>query len=108
MVKQMVEKDSEFFFTAEPVSKQVTKEEFEEFIKSYPRPLRIDVCGIYDPPLISYNDFALANRWPYSIVAHTYVYDDDPDDHCYAPPEQREYNIVENYDELFKSKKRAI
>ena len=31
---------------------------------------------------ISYNDFDLANRWPYSIVANTWAYDDNPDDHC--------------------------
>ncbi|HHX31083.1 MAG TPA: hypothetical protein GX712_00640 [Bacteroidales bacterium] len=24
------------------------------------------------------NDFELANRWPYSVVAHTWAYSDDP------------------------------
>lgn len=52
--------------------KNVTKEEFEAFIKAfikaYPHPLRLDVAMMYEPPLLTYNDFALGN-WPESIVA---------------------------------------
>lgn len=92
------------FYTAEPKEKQVSKAEFIEFLKNYPRKLERDVCGICDPPSITYNDFELANRWPYSVVARTFAYDDEPDGYFYEPEESRTYKIVENHEELFKSK----
>ena len=92
------------FYTAEEQIKEVSKREFLDFIKSYPRPLERDICGISDPPLISYNDFELANRWPYSVVASTYAYDNDPSGYFYKPEDKREYRIVANYEELFDSK----
>ena len=94
----------EKFYTAEPIEKEVTKEEFEEFVNNYPRNLTRDWCGICDPPLISYNDFELANRWPHSVVARTWAYSDDPDDIWYEPEENRSYYIVVNHEELFNSK----
>ena len=48
--------------------KQVTKEEFNNFIKSYPANLAFDTTGICDPPLSSYNDFSRGN-WPDSMDA---------------------------------------
>lgn len=92
------------FYTAEPKEKQVSKAEFIEFLKNYPRKLDRDVCGICDPPSITYNDFVLANRWPHSVVARTFAYDDNPDEYFYEPEESRIYKIVENHEELFKSK----
>ena len=93
------------FYTVEPIMKRVTKEEYIEFINKYPRPLTGDCCGIYEPPIITYNDFELANRWPYSIVARTWYYSDNPDDYpYYTPEEEREYYIMENYEEVFNSK----
>ena len=92
------------FYTAEPKEKRVSKSEFVEFLKNYPRKLDRDVCGICDPPSITYNDFALANRWPYSVVASTFAYDDNPDGYYYEPDEERIYRVVENFDELFESK----
>ena len=94
----------EYFYTAEPITKKVTKEEFMEFIKNYPRKLKRDVCGISDPPAVSYNDFELANRWPDSIVASTFLYDDNPDDYFYEPKAKRTYRVVINHEELFESK----
>mgnify|MGYP007092383460 CR=1 FL=1 len=94
----------EYFYTAKPITKNVTKEEFKEFIKNYPRKLEKDVCGISDPPAVSYNDFELANRWPYSIVASTFLYDENPDDYFYEPEDKRTYRIVVNHEELFESK----
>ena len=94
----------EYFYTAEPITKKVTKEEFMEFIKNYPRKLKRDVCGISDPPAVSYNDFELANRWPYSIVASTFLYDDNPDGYFYEPEDKRMYSVVINHEELFASK----
>jgi len=92
------------YYTAETKMKSVSKEEFDAFIKNYPRPLCVDVTGISDPPAISYNDFALADRWPYSIVASTFAYDNDPVGYYYVPPEKRRYRIMENCEEVFASK----
>ena len=50
------------FYTAEPIEKDVTKEEFYKFVKNYPRKLEYNCCGIPELPAISYNDFELANR----------------------------------------------
>ena len=94
----------EFFYTVKPVTKIVTEEQFFEFVNHYPRKLSVDVTGISEPPLVTYNDFELANRWPYSIVAQYYYYSDDPDDYLYAPEEERYYMIMENYEEVFNSK----
>lgn len=69
----------EYFHTVEPIKKKVSKEEFQTFLDNYPRKLTYDWTGIFEPPAISYNDFELANRWPYSVVAHTWAYSDDPD-----------------------------
>lgn len=94
----------EVFYTSEPVMKSVSKDEFVEFIKDYPRRLVRDVFGACDPPAVSYNDFTLANRWPHSVVASTFLYDDDPDGYYYEPEEKREYRIMSNYAECFASK----
>ena len=48
--------------------KHVTKDEFYEFVNSYPTKLDFDTTGIYDPPLSSYNDFT-RGVWPDSMVA---------------------------------------
>lgn len=96
--------DREYFYTVEPITRHVSKSEFLEFINNYPRKLEGDVCGICDPPMITYNDFELANRWPYSIVASTWLYDDEPGQYFYVPEEKRDYQIMENYTECFDSK----
>ena len=101
---QKAKKEREKWFKIEPIFKKVSKEEFEDFIKTYPRKLERDVYGISDPPSISYNDFELANRWPWSIVASTMGYSDDPSDYWYAPEEERHYTILENYKELFEAR----
>ena len=92
------------YYSISPIKKKVTKEEFNEFLNKYPRRLACDVCGISEPPAISYNDFKLADRWPYSIVANTWAYDDDPNGYFYEPEEKRDYYIVENYEEVFNSR----
>jgi hypothetical protein len=48
--------------------KQVSKEEFQEFLAKYPRKLEHDCSGIPEPPVDTYNDFSLG-VWPESIVA---------------------------------------
>jgi hypothetical protein len=47
---------------------KVTKEEFENFLKSYPRQLTRDVYRVSTPEQIQYNDFTLG-VWPVSVVA---------------------------------------
>lgn len=91
-----------FFYTKEPVFKEVTKEEFDEFVANYPRHLEANSFAAYTPPLLTYNDFYLADRWPYSVVARTLEYDEDP--YCYHPEGERIYEIMENYKEVFASK----
>lgn len=93
--------DYTFYYTVEPKFESVTKEKFEEFIKQYPRHLERDCCGIYEPPLITYNDFELADRWPHSVVAHTFLYDVTP---YHYSEDERVYKIMINYQEVFQSK----
>lgn len=99
-----MDKDREFFYTVKPVMKEVSKQEFIDFLNKYPRKLIRDAFGACTPPFVTFNDFELANRWPYSIVASTYLYDDNPEDYFYEPEEERVYNILENYEEVFNSK----
>ena len=79
------------FYTVEMKMKSVSQEEFRKFLENYPRSLEADVCGWAEPITVTYNDFELANRWPYSIVATS----------C---RETATYKIAENIDEVFKSK----
>ena len=51
--------------------KQVTKEDFYNFIDSHPTKLGFDTTGICEPPISSYNDFSRGN-WPDSMVAKVY------------------------------------
>jgi hypothetical protein len=91
-------------YTKKPIFKRVTKQEFEEFLNLYPRALEKHGSAICEPPNISYNDFELANRWPYSIVANTFLYSDDENSYYYEPPEEKKYYILINYKKVFDSK----
>lgn len=97
-------KPRDYFYTTEPEMKQVSKVEFINFINNYPRKLTRDCFAVSEPPSITYNDFDLANRWPYSVVASTWAYDDEPGAYFYVPEEEREYRIMANYEECFNSK----
>lgn len=86
----------EKFYTAEPVMKDVTKEEFDAFLEAYPRKLFFDAYAVCEPPFCSYNDFQLANRWPYSVVAeYSAAWRDDP---------AGKWRVMVNYEEVFASK----
>lgn len=87
--------------TIEKQYKQVTKQEFDKFIASYPRHLERDVCGICDFPAISYNDWEIG-WWSRSVVASTMMYSDDPKNLYYEPEDKRVYQIVTNYEDLRK------
>lgn len=97
-------KDYTFFYTVKPIYKTVNKEECIKFIQNYPRPLEYDAFGAYEPPLITYNDFELANRWPHSIVVEHIAYDDNPSSYYYKPVEEQKFEIMINYEEVFASK----
>lgn len=86
---------------AKPQCKEVTKQEFIDFCNSYPWALARDVCGISDPPAVSYNDFEIG-WWPLSVIASTHEYDDNPEDYFYAPEEERFYSIVINHEALYE------
>ena len=75
--------------------KQVTKEEFIDFIKNYPKKLETDIYAISELPLITYNDFSIADKWPDSVVASTFAYGNNPDDYYYVPENERVYKIAE-------------
>ena len=68
--------------TIERRFKDVTKQEFDEFIASYPRHLERDVCGICEPPAVSYNDWEIG-WWSRSVVANTMLYSDNPKNSYY-------------------------
>ena len=87
--------------TIEKQFKDVTKQEFDEFIASYPRHLERDVCGIYEPPIVSYNDLEIG-WWSRSVIANTMLYSDNPKNSYYEPEDKRVYRIVTNYEDLHK------
>lgn len=96
-------KKERFYYGVSPVMKNVTKEEFQEYIRNYPRKLDRDVFGACEPPSVTYNDFELADRWPYSVVASTFLYDNKPGSYYYEPEEKRTYKIMINVEEVFAS-----
>lgn len=49
--------------------KEVTKEEFEEFIATYPNPLQRGVTTICEPPQLDIMDPKRAPYWPDNLVA---------------------------------------
>lgn len=85
----------------EPQIKEVTKQEFIDFCNSYSRALTRNVCGISEPPAVSYNDFEIG-WWPLSVVARTHLYANNPEDYFYEPEEERFYSIVINYEALYE------
>lgn len=87
--------------TIEKQFKNVTKQEFDEFIASYPRHLERDVCGICEPPIVTYNDWEIG-WWARSVVANTMLYSDNPNNSYYEPEDKRFYRIVTNYEDLRK------
>ena len=49
--------------------REVSFEKFKQFINSYPRKLEYNFTGICEPPLVTYTDFELSDKWPDSVVA---------------------------------------
>jgi len=85
----------------DPIIKEVSKEDFMDFINKYPRKLTKLYDGSKTPPLITYHDFEMSTKWLYSIVATTFDYD-FPDEYCYQPENKRAYRIMANFEDIFK------
>ena len=92
------------FFSVERNKKEVSEDEVDEFVRNYPRKLMIDVCGIFDPPSISFYDRELSDDITYARVAHKWAWDDDPKGYFYEPKENRKGWILVNAEEVFKNK----
>ena len=56
-------------------SRKVSKEEFIDFLDSYPKELAMDICYVFDPPVVTYNDKSLGH-WPDSVVAWFLIEDE--------------------------------
>lgn len=56
--------------------RQVSKVEFDAFVKNYPAPLERDVAAMFEPPLLTFNDFRRAPNWPESVVAKAVLNED--------------------------------
>jgi len=80
-----------------PGFKTVTKEEFEQFLKDYPEKLVHDVCRVCDPPMISFNDFTKAEKWPESVVAKYFDRYYPTDDITYMIQEPESDNCQHEY-----------
>jgi hypothetical protein len=59
----------EYYYTVDPVWTNVTQEQFDTFRHDYPRPLVEDASRTQYPTIISFNDYQLADKNPFSIVA---------------------------------------
>ena len=81
--------------------KTVSEKEMCEYVENYPGELVRDVYAVYEPPLITYNDFRLGN-WPESVVVSGFFYSDKPGDYYYEPEEKRTWRVLENLEELIK------
>jgi len=92
--------ESKIYYTAEPVFKVVSKEEFDKFVEEYPNKLESDCCAISEPPLVTLNDFTIATHWPDSVVAK---YDAGEPNEYYGLDYKRTYRIMENYKEVLNS-----
>lgn len=65
--------------------KKVTKEEFDAFIKAYPRELEVRFVKVFPRKMtkpmyikmLTYNDFTIADKFPESVVAKHDTWDDD-------------------------------
>ena len=73
--------------------KSVGYEEFKEFISKYPRKLEVDVCHIFCPPFVTYQDFSDGKTYPESLVASHSWFDNDPASPFYVPESERRYTI---------------
>ena len=91
-------------YTVAPIWKSVSKSEFEEYLQKYPRPLVRNVYMAVEPPSVSYNDFQLADLFPFCAVASTSIYETNPDSFYFVPEQERVYKVVTNFEECFTNR----
>jgi hypothetical protein len=66
-------------------SKDQLRDWCKRYKEKYQRDLVFDVCIVSEPPLITFNDFELAPKWPESIVAQFWAGDLEGDEPHYGP-----------------------
>jgi len=59
---------------------EITKQEFDEFVKSYPNQISRDFCQISEPPVDFFFDWSLApegkgDRWDKCVIARAIIQD---------------------------------
>ena len=86
--------DREFFYTAEPIYKEVSFIEFCEFLEDYPRELKQHTENFAQGSFTTYYDEELCDWYSYGKVASITRDNAYPD----------RYIIIPNYEELFNSK----
>ncbi len=101
IIRNYCDKKNKFFYTVKQEWSEVTKDEFYKYLENYPRELTSDCSAVSDPPLVTYNDFQLANRWPDSIVAK---FNAGEGDAYYGNNYKNRYYVCINHEECFKSK----
>ena len=67
---------------------KVEKKQFESYLQEYKGKLVKDVCGIFEPPILTYNDLSLG-KYPESIIAKVILYDGSE----YHGNKEKEYYI---------------
>jgi hypothetical protein len=67
--------------------RQVSKEEFEEFVRSYPRRLDVDVYAIADPPWRNYHDFTIGKGWDSLVAGELLCHEPERGEHGQRPNE---------------------
>lgn len=78
------------------MKKIVSKEEFESFIKAYPKELDRNVFHAHMPPLVTCNDFSDGKKWPESVVCGFHYFESLPKDRAdHYGWQPNEYFIIE-------------
>lgn len=74
--------------------KKVDKETYLNFLADYPKELIVDITGICEPPLKTWNDFSNGKVWPESIVAKVVLNESMKGHPCYQG-ESNDYYVLE-------------
>ena len=103
-IKRLEEERDSKFFSIKRITETVSEDEFDAFIRNYPRPLTKTVATCFDPSHISYWDKALSSIEEYTLVASRWDYSTNPNDYFYLPKEERTGTILSNANDVYNSK----
>lgn len=103
-INKLEEECDNKFFSVKRIIKTVSEDEFDTFIKNYPRPLTKTIATCFDPPHISYWDKSLSSIKKYTLVADRWDYSTDPNDYFFLPKEERTGTILVNANDVYNSK----